>query len=149
MSETTIQGKLPQPSIKTSSLDSHRIITQPVPRPGKNQARPAQNGEPLRQGNHDVQISRPPAVEHVTANSSSRQVRVDAPTTPRQGTQQPNPKLVPARPPVGNPGPSLPFDQAEFLVSLVAKYKESLPAEARASRSMADAALGSLKAFTK
>jgi len=92
MSETTIQGKLPQPAVRVSSTDPFSIQT-PVARP----TRPSQlakaeaqravaGGQAIRPDRSDIEIVKRPSIDHTTASSSSRQVKVIEPMA-RRGSQ--------------------------------------------------------------
>src|SRR4029077_1014886 len=137
MSETNIIGKPLTPTIKTSTLDGHRITT-PVPRPVrggsevKDTQRAAHGGQPLRTGAPDIAIGRGPAVDHVTSSSSSRTTTVQAPPVTRPGRQAPNPALVPP-----SQRPVIARDEAELMLDLVKSHHDSLPTDAKHGRELA------------
>ena len=99
MSETTIQGKLPQPAVRVSSTDPFHITT-PVARPqrpskagtepgtgsGPGSGRRDAGGQPIRPDRTDIEIIKRPIIDHTTASSSSRQTKIIEPVA-RAGRQ--------------------------------------------------------------
>jgi hypothetical protein len=148
MSETHIVGKPAVASVRTSSLDGHRITT-PVPRPsryaGEAEGAPASaakaGGQPLHPKTPDVTVGKQPSIDHTTSNTSSRSTSIQQPVT-RPGRQPQRPGLVGSAAPRAG---SLPADEAELLMQLAQSYHDGLPVDAKVSRALALRALVSVR----